>query len=389
MHRQIAADAVPGAVIVIEPDLPQRAPRERIEMRTADALAETPAWRSRYGPSSRASRARASRRRLGRAGPDRAGDIGRAVGILRAGVDQIDLVRPDRPVALLGDAVVDDRTVLAGAGDRREALAAETRRPARAVPAAWSRPTSRFRRRCGPISDSKCRNRHIATASRAWASRVPCCSTGFLFAFGSRHGSGPATTVAPASADVARTRPASRQDRPARSCPPSRASAAGNASRPATETALPSQARVASGSFAGSMNSSVPPSACARAKPSANGVNGTSPPRMLSSQATEAGSLITSGVLFAPRAGRRRSARAFPPRSGRLIPTDAVRRAPAVARGRSVQIASIGLRCDRLHGEPRVGVAGEPLLGDQPWVVANARTGRRVGREPAWPAAPR
>ena len=44
--------------------------------------------------------------------------------------------------------------------------------------------------------------------------------------------------------------------------------------------------RVASGSLAGSMNNSVPPSACVRAKPRANGVNGTSPPRMFSSQAS-------------------------------------------------------------------------------------------------------
>ena len=38
MHRQVAADAVAGAVIIIQPDLPQRAAGERIQMRAADAL---------------------------------------------------------------------------------------------------------------------------------------------------------------------------------------------------------------------------------------------------------------------------------------------------------------------------------------------------------------
>ena len=83
--------------------------------------------------------------------------------------------------------------------------------------------------------------------------------------------------------------------------PASRASAGSSASRPATDTVLPSHARVASGSLAGSMNSSVPPSACVSANPRANGVNGTSPPRMFSSQAIEAGSLITAASCFASR----------------------------------------------------------------------------------------
>ncbi len=40
MHREIAADAVPGAVIEIEPRLPQRPARERVEVLPARALGE-------------------------------------------------------------------------------------------------------------------------------------------------------------------------------------------------------------------------------------------------------------------------------------------------------------------------------------------------------------
>ena len=59
------------------------------------------------------------------AGPDGAGDIGGAVEVLAAGIDQIDLVRPDRAVGFRGNAVVDDGAMLPRAGNGREAFAAE------------------------------------------------------------------------------------------------------------------------------------------------------------------------------------------------------------------------------------------------------------------------
>src|SRR4051794_15433338 len=58
-------------------------------------------------------------------GPDGARDIGRAVRKLRPGIDEVDLVGSDRPVAFLGHAVMDDGAVLAGSRDRGKALAAE------------------------------------------------------------------------------------------------------------------------------------------------------------------------------------------------------------------------------------------------------------------------
>ena len=42
VHRQIAADAVAGAVIEIEPGLPEKLPRERIELGAGGAVRETP-----------------------------------------------------------------------------------------------------------------------------------------------------------------------------------------------------------------------------------------------------------------------------------------------------------------------------------------------------------
>ena len=40
VHRQIAADAVAGAVVEVEAGLPQMLPRERIELRAGGAVGE-------------------------------------------------------------------------------------------------------------------------------------------------------------------------------------------------------------------------------------------------------------------------------------------------------------------------------------------------------------
>ena len=80
MHRQIAAHAVAGAVVVIQPHLPQRAPGERVQMRRRQRRAETPAWQWRCGPASPASPAHATPAGgVVGAGPDRARDVGGAV----------------------------------------------------------------------------------------------------------------------------------------------------------------------------------------------------------------------------------------------------------------------------------------------------------------------
>ena len=50
VDREEAADAVAGAVGVIEARLPQRPAGEAVELAAARALGEDARWRSRYGP---------------------------------------------------------------------------------------------------------------------------------------------------------------------------------------------------------------------------------------------------------------------------------------------------------------------------------------------------
>ena len=79
--------------------------------------------------STRVKRSRISARR--RADGDGAGDVGGAVAILRAGIDQVERVRRDPPRGLRRHAVVDDGAVRAGAGDGVEGDVDELRAVAR------------------------------------------------------------------------------------------------------------------------------------------------------------------------------------------------------------------------------------------------------------------
>ena len=118
MHRQVAADAMAGAVIEIDAGLPQELPRQGVELRTGGAVGKYRA-RDRDMAAQHAGEAVAHfRRRL--ADRDGAGDVGGAVLILRAGIDQQEIAGRDPPVGLAGDAVMHDGAVWSGAGDGRE-----------------------------------------------------------------------------------------------------------------------------------------------------------------------------------------------------------------------------------------------------------------------------
>src|SRR5437867_9994473 len=113
MHREIAAHAMAGAVLEVEPGLPQTRTCERIKLGAGGAFGEHRA-RDRDMALEHAGEALAHlRRRL--ADRDGAGDVGGAVLVLRAGIDQEQLARLDRPIGLAGDAVVHDGAVRAGA----------------------------------------------------------------------------------------------------------------------------------------------------------------------------------------------------------------------------------------------------------------------------------
>ena len=118
MHREIAADAVPGAVLEIEAGLPEILSRQAVELRAGGAV-------GKYRPRDRDMTAQHAGETVahffdGFADRDGAGDVGGAVFILRAGIDQQEIAGRDPPVAPAGDAVVHDGAVRAGAGDGRK-----------------------------------------------------------------------------------------------------------------------------------------------------------------------------------------------------------------------------------------------------------------------------
>ena len=151
----------------------------------------------------------------------------------------------------------------------------------------------------GAWRSSQHSNFAIAAPSRRCAARAPAISALFLVARGRRAGSVAETTVPPLSrpACAASRRPAPDRARSSRRPSPSppdlglerRRRAAG---RQAASDRLP----VSIGSLRLSMKSSCAPSAASMAKPSASGVCGTSPPRMLKVQASEDGSVSTACV---------------------------------------------------------------------------------------------
>ena len=115
VHRQKAADAVARAMVEVEAGLPQRVAGERVDLRAARAFGKP-----RRGDGDVAlEHQREMAAHLGCRRPDRhrAGDVGGAVDILRAGIDQIERIRLQRPVGVGGDAIVDDGAVGAGPRD--------------------------------------------------------------------------------------------------------------------------------------------------------------------------------------------------------------------------------------------------------------------------------
>ncbi len=107
-----------GAVLEIEAGLPQELPRKGIELRASGAVGKHRA-RNRDVATQHAGEA-VAHFVGGIADRDRAGDVGGAVFILRAGIDQQEIAGRNPPVALAGDAVMHDRAVRPGPGDGRK-----------------------------------------------------------------------------------------------------------------------------------------------------------------------------------------------------------------------------------------------------------------------------
>ena len=149
-----------------------------------------------------------------------------------------------------------------------------------------------------PCTSNQRRKRLSAAPSRRCACRDPSTSTAFFFARGSITGSADRTTFAPTLPSVLKNHADAIDGSTLTRLPFSVASCASTASSARSVTSLPRCATSSGATFFGLMNSSACPSANRNARPSGSGVRDTSPPRMLNSQASEAGEVITAASTF-------------------------------------------------------------------------------------------
>ena len=104
-----------GAVIEIEAVAPEKLPRQRIELCAVGAVGKYRAGDRDVALEHQGEILAHVRAR--RADRDGAGDIGGAVLVLAAGIDQKQFVGPDPSVGSHGDAIMHNCGVGAGAGD--------------------------------------------------------------------------------------------------------------------------------------------------------------------------------------------------------------------------------------------------------------------------------
>src|SRR5881275_1982665 len=119
MHAQIAPDAMSGAVVVIEPLLPERAARKGVQLRAC-----RPFRKAREGERDmplKHAREPVAHLVGWRTDCDRTGDVGRAVEILRPGIEEIERAGFETALGFGHRTVMHDRAVWAGAGNRRKA----------------------------------------------------------------------------------------------------------------------------------------------------------------------------------------------------------------------------------------------------------------------------
>ena len=160
-----------------------------------------------------------------------------------------------------------------------------------------------------PLASYQRRKRASAAPSRRWALRAPSTSTAFFLARGSMTGSAPRTTSAPPFLSVLKNQLDAADGSRLTRLPSSLARRRSSSFCGRSVTSLPRCWPSSGPILAGCRNSSACPSENRKARPSGSGVRETSPPRMLNSQAMEAGEVITAASIFCSASARPRRAR--------------------------------------------------------------------------------
>ena len=121
MHGKIATDAMARAMVEIEPDFPQRRARQRIQLHTVCAGRKISHSERNMAAQNAGKGINSTGRCLAALNQNRARDICRALLILSATIDEIEVTRLNRAIGFLGHALMDNRAIGAGAGNRIEA----------------------------------------------------------------------------------------------------------------------------------------------------------------------------------------------------------------------------------------------------------------------------
>src|SRR6516165_10308286 len=109
MHAEIAADTVSGAMVVVEPLLPQRAAGEGVELCASSAPRKARQCQRDMALEHAGKAVAHLLRRL--ANRDRPRDVGRSVEILGARIEEVEGARFETLFGFRHRAVMNDRTV--------------------------------------------------------------------------------------------------------------------------------------------------------------------------------------------------------------------------------------------------------------------------------------
>ena len=338
--------------------------------------------------STRVKRSRISRRRL--ADRHRARHIGGAVEILRARIEQIEGARFEAFLGLRHRPVVDDRTVRARTGYRRKAQIAEMLAvaPDRLEPVAGGDLAEPALWRLAREPGEKARQRRAVAAMR----RPRAVELDRVLArLGQEAGIGGAVDLRARRVEpIEDPGGGGRRDRPEPGRLRRRARRAPGRARSGgmTVTALPRWRSRPGTSLRRSMNKVTLPSCRRIAKDSGSGVCGTSPPRMLRSQAIDSGHRQHRGGCALPRPERARAGPASTGRFRRQSGSACGTTGAIGAAGRPDQTRSSGFSATARNAAPAFSAAARNRSTSCGVCSQGRSRAPRRGRVPSRPNAP-